>query len=83
MTDGDAEASGIGQIDGSFNTRLGPHRVPRIECKKCGTTHHYDARGGRCRDCFAFLREATDEEHEKFTDFLVWKSLHRDTEGKP
>lgn len=62
------------------NTRLGPHRVPRIACGKCGTEHHYDARGGHCRECFGFLRAATLEEHEQFTDFLVWNSRHRERE---
>ena len=73
----------IEQIDGTFNIRLGPHKVPRIECNKCGTEHHYDAANGeylgRCRNCSAYLRRPREAEHEKFTDFLVWNSRHLDT----
>ena len=56
--------------------RLGPHRCPIIECGKCGNAHHYDARKGRCAKCYAFLPEATDEQHQKFTEFLVWNTRH-------
>jgi len=65
--------------------RLGPHYVPSIECGKCGTSHHYDAASGeypgRCRECSAFLRRPTKAEHEQFTDFLVWNSLHHDRDA--
>jgi hypothetical protein len=61
---------------------LGPHRVPRIECGRCGTEHHFDAANGeflgRCRECSAFLRRPTDAERKQFTDFLVWNMLHRE-----
>lgn len=67
------------------NTRLGPHRVPRIACGKCGTKHHYDAAHGeyigRCRECAGFLRRPTEAEHEQFTDFLVWNSAHYEREN--
>lgn len=60
--------------------RLGPHRVPKIDCGKCGAEHHYDARNSYCRECGGFLREATEAEHEQFTEFLVWNSRHLDAE---
>jgi len=56
--------------------RLGPHRVPRIVCKKCGTKHHYDAAGGHCAECSGFLREATDAETRQFADFMDWNYRH-------
>jgi len=66
------------------NIRLGPHRVPRIACGKCGTGHHIDAttfeEQGRCRECWGLLRRPTDEELDQFTDFLVWNSEHYDRE---
>ena len=78
----DTETNSVNQIDGEINRRLGPHKVPRIECKCCGTEHHYDAAHGseigHCRNCSAFLRRPTEAEHEKFTDFLVWNSQHLD-----
>lgn len=49
---------------------------PTIECKKCGTEHHFDARGGHCRECNGFLREATQEEHEQFGRFLEWTTVN-------
>jgi hypothetical protein len=68
----------------SLNSRLGPHKVPKIKCKNCGRENHYDhalseeGMPGVCPNCNSFLREPTDEEHEKFTDFLVWNSRHLD-----
>lgn len=80
----DVQPEDLAEIDGRFNTRLGPHRVPTIECGKCGTEHHYDAAigeyQGRCRECYGFLRRPTEAEHEKFTDFLVWNSRHLNAE---
>lgn len=64
--------------------RLGPHEPPYIACGKCGTEHHYDvAHGeyqGRCHECSGYLRRPTEVEHELFTEFLVWNSLHLDAE---
>ena len=74
----------IEQIDGTFDTRLGPHRVPQIKCTKCGTSHSYHAANGEyighCRNCWGFLRRPTQAEHDKFSDFLVWKSRHFDAD---
>ncbi|QCC57344.1 hypothetical protein [Natrinema thermotolerans] len=47
---------------------------PTITCNNCGTEHHYDARGGHCRECNGYLREATPEEHEQFGEFLEWNT---------
>lgn len=72
-----------GTSAGASACRLGPHRVPRIGCERCGEKHHYDAAHGeylgQCRECGAFLRRPTEAEHEKFADFLVWNSRHLDT----
>lgn len=80
----DQSANGVDRSLGCINTRLGPHKVPRIGCGKCGTKHHYDAAIGEyighCRNCSAFLRRPTEAEHEKFTDFLVWNSNHMEVE---
>lgn len=69
---------------GIARTRLGPHKVPRITCGKCGTSHHYDiAIGeyqGQCHECGGYLRRPTEEEHEQFTDFLVWNANHLERE---
>lgn len=66
---------------------LGPHRVPRIECGNCGHEHHIDAASGdyrnHCVECSAFLREPTQAEEWKFTDFLVWNSRHLEREVDP
>jgi len=86
--------SGIEQIDGSFNRRLGPHKPPRITCKNCGRENHYDhalpedGGPGVCPNCNSFLRQPNEAEHEQFTDFYVWNSQHfnADTdrsEGEP
>lgn len=62
------------------NRRLGPHKVPRIECSNCGTEHHIDAASGEyighCRECNAFLRRPTQAEEDKFADFIEWNFLH-------
>lgn len=62
------------------NIRHGPHRPPYIDCPKCGTSHHYDAAAGeyqgRCRECSSFLPRPTEAEHQQFTEFYVWNSLH-------
>lgn len=34
-----------------------------VVCSACGTEHHTDAGGEHCRECAAFLPEATDEQH--------------------
>jgi len=61
--------------------RLGPHYVPRIDCERCGTSHHIDAAAGEfighCRNCNAFLRRPTDAEEQQFADFLDWNERHR------
>lgn len=72
--------------------KLGPHRVPRIECGKCGHEHHIDSATGEyqghCSECFGFLRRPTDAEERKFYDFMDWKARHLEAEsersgGKP
>lgn len=73
------------ESDGSLSRfRLGPHRVPLIACGNCGTEHHYDAASGeyqgQCRECSAFLRRPTQAEHDKFTEFLLWNSRHKERE---
>lgn len=77
------DSDGAESSAGTSQTRLGPHRVPRIECGKCGTEHHIDAATteyqGRCSECFGFLRRPTDAEHSKFYEFMDWKARH--TEG--
>jgi hypothetical protein len=59
---------------------LGPHRVPHIECGKCGTKHHIDAASGEyqghCRECFGFLRRPTEAEEQAFYRFMEWKMKH-------
>ena len=47
---------------------------PTIECGRCGAEWHYDCAGEPCPDCSAFLREATDEEHHQFGEFLEWNT---------
>ncbi|MCF2165390.1 hypothetical protein [Halobacterium salinarum] len=69
----------------SSNRRLGPHRVPRIACGKCGHEHHIDAttgeHQGRCSECWAFLRRPTNEETKKFSDFMDWKARHAERDA--
>ena len=52
-----------------------------IECGKCGEKNHYDAAHaisiegpGRCHNCYGFLREPTQAEHEQFTEFLKFNA---------
>lgn len=63
--------------------RLGPHKVPRIACSRCGVSHHYDAAigeyQGHCRECSGFLRRPSESEQQKMTEFVVWNSRHRGT----
>jgi len=72
MTD-DQSTSGTERI-------LGPHTVPRIGCRKCGTEHHIDATTGEfighCRSCSAFLRRPTDAEQRQMARFVDWKHRH-------
>ena len=67
------------EIDGPARM-LGPHRVPRIECGRCGHGHHIDATTGEyqghCEECYGFLRRPTDEELGKFYAFMDWKARH-------
>lgn len=62
--------------------RLGPHYVPRIECRRCGEKHHIDAAAGEyvghCSECNGFLRRPTEAEQRQFSDFLEWNMLHRE-----
>ena len=58
----------------STENRTERPECPTIECSKCGTEHHYDARGGRCRECSGYLPEATQEQHEQFGRFLEWNA---------
>lgn len=64
--------------------RLGPHRVPRIECGKCGHEHHTDHTTGEfqgyCTECFGFLRRPTDAETRKFAAFMDWKTRFLESE---
>lgn len=74
--------SGIELVSGSRQSVLGPHRVPRIECGKCGHEHHIDAATtefqGRCSDCYGFLRRPTEAEKRRFYDFMDWKARHQE-----
>lgn len=80
-TDEDSEIRTDGgiEIDGPARM-LGPHRVPRIECGRCGHGHHIDATTGEyqghCEECYGFLRRPTDEELGKFYAFMDWKARH-------
>lgn len=65
-------------IEGTRQSVMGPHRVPRIECGKCGHEHHIDcATGeyqGRCAECYGFLRRPTESEKRRFYDFMDRKA---------
>lgn len=66
--------------EGDLGPMFGPHRVPRIECGKCGHEHHIDAATGeyqgRCSNCYGFLRRPTDAEQRRFYDFIGWKARY-------
>jgi len=49
--------------------------IPRINCEKCGTSHHIDAttqrEQGRCKECDAYLRRPTKDEEQQMAEYLV------------
>jgi hypothetical protein len=81
----DESGRGIVHEPQGTNIRLGPHYVPRIDCGKCGTSHHIDAANGeyvgRCSECSGFLRRPTDADLDQFHEFIVWKGLHMDRDA--
>jgi len=72
-------------VEGARQSVMGPHRVPRIECGKCGHEHHIDCATteyqGRCTECYAFLRRPTEVENRKFYDFMDWKARHAEVDS--
>lgn len=51
-----------------------------IVCSNCGAEHHIDAEGGHCRECSAFLPDATPEQHRLFTKRLEQTIRHEQGE---
>lgn len=51
----------------------GSDQIPEwaIICSACGEAHHYDARGTQCNACGAFLPDATEDQHDAFTQWYV------------
>lgn len=47
-----------------------------IVCSVCSSAHHHDAGGGHCRECNAFLPEATDRQSYLFGKRLEQTALH-------
>lgn len=80
MRDGEQSEQSDAVVSHEHRPRLGPHRVPRIECERCGEMHHIDAAAGEylghCSECNGFLRRPTEAEERQFAAFIEWNYLH-------
>lgn len=49
-----------------------------IVCTACGAEHHLDAGGERCRECAAFLEEATPHQQWLLGKRMEQQALHEE-----